>query len=429
MKKIDLLDERSDFVKEVLETPPNSVISWGSTFFLFFLITILLLSWFIKYPDVVTSEVKITTNDPPIYLSTKIAGKIDSIFKSEREYIKKGEWLAVIGSNASINHVRKLDSLLKICKKSTYDPEVIKDIDFPILNVGEMQSNYNALIKAVLKFKHHENDGNFDIQTRLNKLRVSQYNSLIDDATKDKEISEKELEVTKTDLDRHKILLEKGVVSKKDYELIEIRYLQAIRAVQGNISRITQLRSQKASLLSQDSNTKHNEEETHLNSELDILEAVKLTELSFSEWQKKHVLISTVSGEVNYLIFFTGNRYVEVGQKLISVIPTYKNSDYFGIAKMPLVNSGKVKIGQLANVKLFGFPENEYGMLVGTVSDISEVPNEDFYLVKVNLTNGLQTTFNKEISFKQDISGNADIITDDLRLIERFVYTLTKAFN
>lgn len=429
MKKIDFLDERSDFVKEVLETPPNSIISWGNTFFLAFVILILLLSWFIKYPDIVISEVVITTDNPPIYLATRTDGKIDSIFKSNKEFAKKNEWLAVIGSNANIKHIKMLDSILSEIKAINYDLEELHDIDLPILDVGEIQSNYNSLLKAVMKFKHHENDGNFNTQSELNKLRVSQYNSLINGAIRDKQISEKELEVAKTDLDRNKTLLDKGVIAQLEYESKELRYLQAIKTVESNTSRIIQIRDQKASLLSQESNMEHNEGESHLNSELDILEAIKLTELSYEEWVKKHVLVSTVSGQVNFLNYFTNNQYVKPSEKLISIIPKYNEHDYFGIAKMPILNSGKVKLGQKVNIKLLGFPENEYGMLLGRITNISDVPNEDFYLVKINLTNALSTTFNKEITFKQNISGSAEIITEDLRLIERFVYTLTKAFN
>ncbi|WP_077399134.1 HlyD family efflux transporter periplasmic adaptor subunit [Cellulophaga omnivescoria] len=429
MKKIDFLDERSDFVKEILETPPNSIISWGNTFFLAFVFLILLLSWFIKYPDVVISEVVITTNNPPIYLATKTEGKIDSILKSNKEFAEKNEWLAIIGSNANIRHIKILDTILKNIKALNYDLESMHGIDFPILDVGEIQSNYNSLVKAVSKFKHHEEDGNYNTQSQLNNLRVNQYNSLINGAIRDKEISEKELEVAKIDLDRHENLLDKGVIALQEYESIKLRYLQAIRSVQGNISSITQIRAQKASLLSQGGNLKHTEDESHLNSELDILEAIKLTELSYVEWIKKHVLVGTVSGEVNYLNYFTNNQYVESSEKLISIIPKYSEHDYFGIAKMPIINSGKVKLGQTVNIKLLGFPENQFGVLLGSVTNISDVPNEDFYLVKVNLSEGLNTTFNKEITFKQKIDGNAEIITEDLRLIERFVYTLTKAFN
>ena len=429
MKKIDLLDERSDFVKEVLETPPNTIISWGNTFFLVFIILILLLSWFIKYPDIVVSEVIITTDNPPIYLATKTEGKIDSILKSNKDFVEKNEWLAIIGSNANIKHIRDLGSILITLKAFNYNLESMHDIDLPILDVGEIQSSYNRLVKAVLKFRHHEGDGNFSAQSQLNALKINQYNNLISGAIRDKEISEKELEVAKSDLDRHKKLLDKGVIAMQEYESMELRHLQAIRAVQSNKSNIIQIRTQKASLLSQDGNLKHTEGETSLNSELDVLEAIKLTELSYIEWLRKHILISPVSGEINYLNYFTNNQNVEIGEKLISIIPKYKSNDYFGIAKMPIINSGKVKLGQTVNIKLLGFPENEYGVLLGAVTNISDVPNEDFYLVKVNMKEGLKTTFNKEITFKQNIGGRAEIITDNLRLIERFVYTLTKAFN
>lgn len=429
MRKIDLLDERSDYVKEVLETPPNKIISWGNTFFLIFIILILLLSWFIKYPDIVTSEVVITTPNPPVYLSTKIQGKIDTILQKNKTYANQGEWLAVIGSNANFRHIKKLDSILSQLRVWNYQIEDIDSITLPILNVGEIQPNYNNLVKAFLRLTYRKNAGNYDIQTELNSLRIKQYNSLISTAIKDREISKKELEVAEKDLKRNEVLLEKGVIAQKDYEAVELTYFQAVRTLQNNISRITQIQSQKTSLLSEDSNMRYGEKEFFLNSELDILETIKLTELAFSEWQKRHVLISTVSGQVNYLNFFTRNQYIEQGEKLISVIPDYKKDDYFGIAQMPLLNSGKVKKGQSVNIKLLGFPENEYGVLLATVNEISDVPDENFYLVKLNLNKGLQTSFNKEITFKQNINGNAEIITDNLRLIERFVYTLTKAFQ
>ena len=429
MKKIDFLDERSDFVKEILETPPNKIISWGNTFFFFFIMMILLLSWFIKYPDIVISEVTVTTSNPPIYLATKMQGKIDTIFKKNKVIIKKNEWLIIIGSNANIKHIKTLDTILKSIKKTNYNLDFVQNLELPILNVGEIQSNYNSLVKSVLRIKYHEKDGNYNTQSQLSILRVNQYNELIKVAIKDKQISEKELKVIKSDLNRHKSLLDKGVIAMKEYESFELRHLQSIRTVQSNVSRITQLKAQKASLLSQDSNFKHSEGETHLNSELDILEAIKLTELSFSEWVKKHVLMSRVSGEVNYLNFFTNNQYIEANEKLISVIPKHESEDYFGIAKMPIINSGKVKLGQTVNIKLLGFPENEYGMLLGIITNISDIPNGNFYLVKINLKNGLTTTFNKELTFNQNINGNAEIITEDLRLIERFIYTLTKAFN
>ena len=429
MKKIDLLDERSDYVKEVLETPPNSIITWGNTFFLGFIILILLLSWFIKYPDIVASEVILTTNTPPIFLASKTEGKIDALLKKNNQTINPDEWIAIIGSNANLNDILTLKKNLDIVTELNYRIEDITNVNFPILNVGEIQSNYNSLVKSIEKFKHHERDGNFNIQQDVNKLQIQEYNNILKGARRDKEISIKELEVIKKDLQRNKVLLEKGVISQKDFENVELRYLQSIRAVEGNISRISQIKSQKSSLRGRGKDLEHGEEETHLNSELDILEAIKLTELAFIEWVKKHVLVSTVKGKISFLDFFSENQYVTNGKVLVSVIPNHSNQDYFGVAKMPIANSGKVKLNQKVNIKLLGYPEKEYGMILGTIDNIADIPNDDKYLVKVKLDQGLKTTFDKEITFKQNIKGSAEIITDDLRLIERFIYTLTQAFQ
>ena len=59
----------------------------------------------------------------------------------------------------------------------------------------------------------------------------------------------------------------------------------------------------------------------------------------------------------------------------------------------------------------------------GKVKSISIIPNkEGLYIIDVELPKKLITSYNKEIDFKQEMRGTAEIITEDLRLIERFFY-------
>ncbi|MCX2679851.1 hypothetical protein OOZ15_07880 [Galbibacter sp. EGI 63066] len=54
---------------------------------------------------------------------------------------------------------------------------------------------------------------------------------------------------------------------------------------------------------------------------------------------------------------------------------------------------------------------------------MSAIPDKDgFYYVDVQLPKKLVTSYNKEIPFKQEMSGTAEIVTEDLRLMERFFY-------
>ena len=93
--------------------------------------------------------------------------------------------------------------------------------------------------------------------------------------------------------------------------------------------------------------------------------------------------------------------------------------------KAPAANSGKIKSGQKVQIKMLNYPSDEFGELNGKVKTISLTPDENGnYLIDVELPNKLITTYNKEIGFRQEMQGTADIVTEDLRLIERFFYQL-----
>ena len=84
-------------------------------------------------------------------------------------------------------------------------------------------------------------------------------------------------------------------------------------------------------------------------------------------------------------------------------------------------NFCKVKEGQRENIKLDNYPHMEYGMVKGIVGTISLVPSGEFFMVEVDLPNGLKTNYKKDIKFVRQLQGTAEIITDDRRLIERFI--------
>ena len=116
------------------------------------------------------------------------------------------------------------------------------------------------------------------------------------------------------------------------------------------------------------------------------------------------------------------NQTISNGDLVFTIIPE-KHSSYICKVKAPVLNSGKIKIDQDVNIKLSGYPDIEYGVLKGKVQDISLISNnEGMYLLDISLPNNLITTYNKKIKFKQEMQGSAVIITEDLRLIERFFY-------
>jgi hypothetical protein len=109
---------------------------------------------------------------------------------------------------------------------------------------------------------------------------------------------------------------------------------------------------------------------------------------------------------------------------VFTVIPI-KERAYVGRIEAPAANSGKIKVQQRVQIQLENFPSDEYGELDGIIATISPVPNQDGnYLINVDIDKELITSYNKKIPFKQEMRGAAKIITEDLRLIERFFYQL-----
>ena len=76
------------------------------------------------------------------------------------------------------------------------------------------------------------------------------------------------------------------------------------------------------------------------------------------------------------------------------------------------------------------FPDREFGILKGQIKNISLTPDKDGnLLIDVSIPNGLQTSYKKQITFQQEMSGTADIITEDLRLIERVLFQFRGIFK
>lgn len=73
--------------------------------------------------------------------------------------------------------------------------------------------------------------------------------------------------------------------------------------------------------------------------------------------------------------------------------------------------------------ELADYSDAEFGIIEGKIKNISLTPDKyGNLLIDIELPKGLQTSYKKDIEFQQEMIGTADIITEDLRLIERLLY-------
>ena len=231
------------------------------------------------------------------------------------------------------------------------------------------------------------------------------------------------------DLDRIEALYKKGVVSAQEFENKKLEYLQSERSYKNMSVSISQTKeniSNRNNLKKQTSIENTREEINLLKGVIQSLDQLKT---AIKEWELRYLFKSNIEGEVSFMKIWNKNQTINSGDFVFTIIPK-NHSSYICKLQAPVLNSGKVKIGQDVNIKLSSYPDNEFGILTGKIKDISLVPNiEGLYLIDVELPKKLITTHGKEIEFKQEMTGIAEIITEDLRLIERVFYQFKEIFK
>jgi HlyD family secretion protein len=142
-------------------------------------------------------------------------------------------------------------------------------------------------------------------------------------------------------------------------------------------------------------------------------------------WEQSYLLVSPMDGVVTLTKYWQKNQNVNAGEVLVTVVPNAETK-MVGKILLPPQGAGKVKEGQSVNVKFDNYPYMEFGMVRVQIKNISLVPvtvenNKKAYMLEVEFSNALVTNYGKTLEFSQEMTGTAEIITEDLRLLDRFL--------
>lgn len=427
-EQIEDIELRSEEVQEILEKVPHWMIRWGNVLFLGLIILILLISWFVKYPDIILSEAMVTTNIPPQKEYANITGKLDAILVSDNELVKENQPLAIIENTSNYQDVFKLKKIIDTIKVNNQFFSFPLD-SMPVLFLGDIDSQYAIFENNYIQYQLNKKLKPFSNDAIANRNSISELNRRLQNALSQKNINKKELSFKEKDLKRSKILFDKGVISARDYENKQLEFAQAERNYKNFESSISQLREAISNARRNSKGTKINKIKEEMTLLKGVIQSFNLLKKAIKDWELQYVFISKINGTVSFLNIWSINQTVNQGDLVFTIIPK-ENSSYIAKLKTPVQNSGKIKIGQQVNIKLENYPDTEFGVLNGKVKRTSLIPDEEgSYFIDVELPEKLITSYNKEIDFKQEMTGSAEIITEDLRLIERFFYQLREVFK
>ena len=418
---------RSEEVQDILTRVPHWMIRWGTVLIFGIILMLFFVSWFLKYPDVVNTEIVITTTIPPEKIVAKTTGRIEAILVKDKTTVLESTTLAIIENNSNYKDV----FILKDCLDD-FDINGTEKFPFQLLEkaqLGDVESAYAIFQKEYTAEELNTQLQPFQLENNAQHSENVQIKERLRILEQQKAINESELQLQKNDVNRFEILYNKGVVSTQDFENKKLGYLQADKSYRSLLSSISQLRSSLIDNTKSSKSSKINETKEAINLDRSVMQAFYQLKKAVKDWELTYTLKSSVKGTVSFLQIWTKNQTIVSGDDVFSVIPIVREG-YVGKVKAPILNSGKIKVGQKVNIRLFNFPDREFGVLRGEVGNISLVPDKDGnLLIDVSLPKGLESSYKKQIPFQQEMKGSADIVTEDLRLIERLLYQFRDVFN
>jgi multidrug resistance efflux pump len=426
MQKEKDFELRSEEVQEILTRVPHWMIRWGSVLILFILLSLFAVAYMIKYPDIVSTQIIITTHTPPQKVVARVSGKIESILVQDKMRVQKNTPLAVIENAANYKDVFNLSKALSKGDKtfSNFSFEEFKNVQ-----LGDVENAFAAFQKESLAQNLNLNLKPYQVEGKAQTYESIQLKERLGLLLSQKEINQSELQLQKNDLDRYETLYKKGIIATQEIEKQRLLYLQYQKNYKTVLSTISQLKSSLNELNKNSKTTQINQQKENSTLERNQMQAFYQLKKAVKDWQLNYVLTAAIEGKISFLQLWAENQTVTAGENVFSIIPTDQKG-YVGKAKAPAQNSGKIKIGQEVIIRLTNFPEREFGILKGKVTAISLTPDKDGnLLIDISLTQGLQTSYHKKIAFRQEMSATADIITNDLRLTERILYQFRDVFK
>lgn len=416
---------RSESVSELISINPGFMIRYGITLFFIILVMICCISWFIQYPDVINASAKLTSMNAPKTVIAKTDGKLMQLNIQENDSVISGAVIGYIESIAKPEQVLQLSGELDSISNcliqnksekiiSFFSPGAISARD----NLGELQSPYQVFAQSFATFSNYLSNGFYLRKKQMLFVDMENIQKLQQNILEQKQLQEQDLSLSQKNFAANDTLKKQKVISDLEYRAEKSKLLNKEMSIpQLNTSLIgneTQLNEKQKEIIELNN--------TILQQKQIFREALNTFMSQVEEWKKKYLLVAPIDGHISFSNFIQKNQEVQAGQVICFINPG--NSDYYAEMLITQNNFGKVKTGQDVLLKFPAYPSTEFGSIKGKIDFISSIPTDSGYLARVSLPEGLKTNYGKQLQYRDGLIAEGQVITKNMRLLQRFYYNL-----
>ncbi len=408
----DNVNLRSDEVQEILGRPPRGIVRWGITVVMGVVVGLVVGSYFVKYPDVVEATITVSSENLPADVVARTSGKIDTLMVEEQQEVREGEMLAMLENTASLDDVL----LLKERVDSVVDGEALR--------LGELQEAYAAYRKARADYDYFVEADYHHKKMVSARKQIATQRGLLEGNRRQLALSERQCKAAHKLFEMDSLLYKERALSLSDYQTAQSNYTAQVQALESSRMGIDNGRLAILQLEQTvfDLEQQYNDTKQQLVLALTLAREQLLSQID--HWEQTYVLRAPCDGKVTLTKYWQKNQNVAAGEVVVTVVPD-SSAHMVGKIELPLRGAGKVEVGQCVNIKFDNYPYMEYGMVKDTIRTMALVPVKtqagNVYVLEVTLPERLVSTYGKELPFTQSMTGTAEIITEDRRLIEQFL--------
>jgi HlyD family secretion protein len=416
----------SEYVQEIVSNRPSLLVRFGNLFFLFILLLIVAACWFIKYPTLIKATGKLTSVNAPKPVNAITGGKLIKLWIVEGQTVTTNEVIGQLESTANFAHISELtgdidsiEYLLSSGKTEKLNFYFEKKFE----ELGELQQAYQLFVQAYSTFSNYLTNGFYARKKNILLLDKANLRRLHSYLVQQHGFQQQDLALTQKTFDANQLLNDSKVISDFDFRNEQSKLLSKKLTLPQINSAIVNNENQQ------------NEKEKEM---LELENAIRQQKSTFQqsfytfksqlrEWKRKYLLISSMHGKVAFASFVEENQQLQPNQTVCFINP--ENTQYYAEVVIPQANLGKAAIGQKVLLRFASYPYQEYGSIVGKIEFISNIPTEKGYLAKVEIAKDLVTSYKKNIYYRDGLQADAEIITKDMRLLERFYYSFFGNLN
>jgi multidrug resistance efflux pump len=409
----------SDEVKEIINYRPRWIVRNGNIVFFLVLLFLLIVTWFISYPDIINGSARLVSLNAPKMIASKSGGKLMRLFVSDGASVQKGEHLGYMENTAAYKEVMRLNDWIEqtINKTQAHNYNVLIENPLPSLfNLGELQASFQTFQNQLVETKELLASGYYQNKKMALQKGLLYLSRLKANSSEQKRLLEQDRNLQQKEYDAYESLEKDKVIAPLELNQYKSRLIAKEQSLK-------QINSQ----LTNGEIARHLQEKEIMDLEKQVMDQEQKFNSSLlnlksevQKWVQQFVLTAPESGKLMFTSSLQENELIELGQNLFYLQPS--TSKYYAELMVAQKGFGKIKAGQRVILKAEGYPSEEYGHLNGTINYVSSMPGRrDSFLLKVTLPQSLKTNYDKEIFFRNNLLAQAQIITEERRLFTRLI--------